>query len=160
MSLWTRYIIVIVTALVAAGAATGYYLYVKSESSSSDVAQVRITVSGLGDKLQQVPLVAPSDVVAFAIDKYYALYVHPDLMTAWKNNPSTAPGRSTSSPWPDRIDITGTTKNADGTYTVNGSVVEVAKGADGNNETVNTVPVRFVLTKGPDGWQITGYEKL
>jgi hypothetical protein len=159
MSILTRYIIVLVTLVVASGAAYGYYSYVQSESSTSDVAQVRITVAGLGDKLQQVPLIAPSNVVAFAMDKYYSLYVNPDLLTAWKKDPTKAPGRLTSSPWPDRIDITGTTKNKDGTYTVNGSVIEVAKTADGQAP-ANNYPVRFVLTKGPDGWQITGYEKL
>lgn len=160
MKIWHRYLIVLLTAVVAAGAAYGYYQYQKEHSSNSDVAQVRITVSGFGDQLQQVPLIAPKDVLAFAMDKYYALYVHPDLLAKWKADPMSAPGRLTSSPWPDRIEVTDVHKNNDGTYTVDGNIVDIAHGAGTTTPTVvDKVPVRFTLSLGPDGWQITGYAK-
>lgn len=158
MKIWQRYLIVLVTLIVASGAAYGYYQYDKAHSSSSDIAQVRMTVYGLGDSLVQVPLSAPADVVAFAMDKYYALYVHPDLLAAWKVDPKNAPGRLTSSPSPDRIDITSAVKNEDGSYTVDAAIVEKARAA-ATTTAASTIPVRFTLALGPDGWQITGYEK-
>jgi hypothetical protein len=156
--MWKRYVVVLLTFIVASTGAYAYYTYTRAHSSTSDSAQVRITVTGLGDNLRQVPLIAPPDIVAFAMDRYYALYVNPDLLAKWKADPLNAPGRLTSSPAPDRIDITGVTKNGDGTYTVEAGIVETASGANGP-EVTDTIPVEFMLTKGPDGWQITGYKK-
>ena len=159
MTIWKRYAVVALAAVVATGAAYGYYTYTFSQSSNSDTAQVRITVAGLGDQLQKVPLIAPPNIVAFAMDQYYALYVHPDLLNKWKANPSEAPGRQVSSPWPDRIDVTQVTKGKNGTYVATANIVEMANGASGQ-EVVGTVPIKFTLSKGIDGWQITAYEKL
>ena len=160
MKNWQRYLVIILVAVVAGGAAYGYYQYQKAHSSSSDTAQVRIIVAGLGDNLVKVPLIAPSNVVDFAMDQYYAQYVRPDLLSAWKNDPMSAPGRLTSSPWPDSIEVTGITKRDTDTYVVNASIIEVAHGASGTTtETVSKDPVSFTLSRGPDGWQISGYEK-
>lgn len=158
--MWKRYVIVLLTLVVASAAAYGIYNYRKSNSSFADSAQVRIAVAGFGDMLRQVPLIAPPDVVAFAMDKYYSLYVSPELLAKWKANPQSAPGRLTSSPWPDRIDITGVTKNKDGTFTVLANIVEIANGTGTTTAIAATVPVKFTLTLGPDGWQITDYQKL
>lgn len=154
-----RYLIIFATLVVATAGAYGYYAYIKAHSTLSNEALVRITVASFGDALQEVPLVAKLDIVAFAMDKYYSYYIHPDLLEKWKKDPLHAPGRLTSSPWPDRIDITSTTKNADGTYTIDAGIVEVVNGKTGFT-VADTIPVRFVLTMGPDGWQITDYKKL
>lgn len=159
MKIWQRYLIVLITLIVASGAAYAYYQYDKAHSSGSDIAQVRMTVYGLGDNLVEVPLLAPADVVGFAMDKYYALYVRPDLLAKWKADPKNAPGRLTSSPWPDRIDIDSATKNADGTYTVDAEIIDVAHGVATSTDITSKTPVRFTVSLGPDGWQITGYEK-
>lgn len=158
MKIWHRYLTVLLAALITGGAAYGYYTYKKEHSSDSDSAQVRITVEGLGDQLQQVPLIAPHDILKFAMDKYYALYVRPDTLSAWENDPKNAPGRLTSSPWPDRIEVVSATKNQDGTYTVDANIVDIARTAT-STAVVDRMPVRFTLARGPDGWQITGYQK-
>jgi hypothetical protein len=157
--MWKRYLIVLLTLIVASAAAYWYYGYHKAHSSFADPAQVRMTVTAFGDQLQKMPLTAPPDLITKGMDLYYGMYVHPDLLAQWKADPLNAPGRLTSSPWPDRIDITSMTKNKDGTYTVDGDIVEVAHGAT-TTETVRSIPVRFTLAMGPDGWQITGYTKL
>jgi hypothetical protein len=157
--MWKRYMIVLLTFIVASAGAYAYYVYHQQHASFSDEARVRMVVDNLGDNLRQVPLLAPADLLGKGMDLYYGEFVHPDLLAKWKADPLNAPGRLTSSPVPDRIDITGIAKNADGTYTVNAGIVEVANGASGP-ETVDTIPVRFTLTKGPDGWQITDYQKL
>ncbi len=157
--MWKRYALVLVTLIISSALAYGYWLYSRSQSSSSDTAQVRITVAGLGDELQKVPLIASKDIVAFAMNRYYAPFVQPDLLKKWEADPLNAPGRVTSSPWPDRIDITETRKNKDGTFTVGANIIEIANSEKGPAKVVQSIPVRFTLTQGPDGWQITGYEK-
>lgn len=159
MPSWLRYLVVLLTLLVASAAAYAYYTHYQAESSLADGAQVRMTVSGFGDQLKQVPLLAPDDLVSKAMDMYYGLYVSPELLTTWKQDPQDAPGRLTSSPWPDRIEITAVTKNQDGTYTIDGNIVEVTSG-DNGPQVADSYAVQFTLTKGPDGWQITGYAKL
>jgi hypothetical protein len=158
--MWKRYVIVLITLVVASGAAYWYYGYHKSHTSFADPAQVRIVVAGLGDQLQKMPLIAPADLISQGMDLYYGMYVHPDLLAKWKADPLNAPGRLTSSPWPDRIDVTTVTKNKDGTYTVDANIIEIARNTGGTTTVAATIPVRFTLTLGPDGWQITGYQKL
>lgn len=159
MSTFNRYLIVFLAFIITAGGAYAYYSYTRAHSSLSDDAQVRMTVSSFGDELKMVPLLAPGDLVGKAMDMYYSMYVHPDLLAKWKADPLNAPGRLTSSPAPDRIDVTKTTKNEDGTYTIEANVVETSSGPD-NALRENPIPVVFTLTLGPDGWQITGYQKL
>jgi hypothetical protein len=158
MTTWQRYLIVLLTLIVAGGAAYAYSQYSYQHSSLADTAQVRMTVSGFGDQLKQVPVLAPHDLFVKAMNMYYAIYVAPSLLEEWNARPETAPGRQTSSPWPDRIEVGDVTRNSDGTYSVLGNVVEVANGSNGQ-ETVGSYPVRITLTKGPDGWQITKFEK-
>ncbi|MGE5540902.1 MAG: hypothetical protein ACM3TU_01305 [Bacillota bacterium] len=157
MKIWQRYLIVLITFLVAAGGSYWYYQYNREHSSLSDVFQVRTTVSGFGDELRQVSLLAPAADVAKAMDSHYSYYVHPDLLAKWKADPIHAPGRLTSSPWPDFIEITSATKNPDGSYTVDGMIAERTSS---DVHPSNFIRVRFIVTKGPDGWQITDYQKL
>jgi hypothetical protein len=86
--------------------------------------------------------------------------VQPDLLEKWKADPKNAPGRLTSSPSPDRITITGTQRNKDGTYTVLGNIIETASSNGTTTQVTDSIPVKFTLSLGPDGWQITGYQKL
>jgi hypothetical protein len=163
MSTSKRYLVVLLTLVVASAAALGFYSYYKSTHTLSDSAQVRIVVANFGDELRFVSLLAPAQNVANAMDQHYAFYVHPDLLAKWKADPSTALGRLTSSPYPDRIDITGSQKNDDGTYYVLGNIVEVANTVVGTTTArtaVNSIPVRFVLKQGGDGFQIVDYQKL
>jgi hypothetical protein len=146
-----RYLIVLLTFVVTSGAAYWYYTYNHEHSSLSDTAQVRMQVTGLGDNLREVPLLASNDLVGKAMDLHYAQYVRPDLLEKWKADPKNAPGRLTSSPWPDRIDVTGVTKNADGTYTVLGSIIEMAHGAGTTTAVSSSIPAKFTLSLGPDG---------
>jgi hypothetical protein len=160
MSTTKRYLVILATALIASAlAGTFYYFWHKNRAAFLDAASVRVTVANFGDELGSVSLLAPRADVEKAMDQHYALYIHPDLLAKWKADPRSALGRLTSSPTPDRIDITSTVKNADGTYTILGNIIEVANGSSGK-EVVASTPIRFTLAQGGDGWQITGYEKL
>ena len=89
-------------------------------SNPAEEAAVRAVVEGLGSKLKLVALLSPT--AAQDIQTQYAPYVAPDLLNQWANDLTQAPGKLTSSPWPERITITTLTKNALGGYDVSGTV--------------------------------------
>jgi hypothetical protein len=158
MSTSKRYALLVAIFLIASIAAgVFYYFYSQQRSAYLAHAEALSLVASFGDELRSVSLLAPPAELAKEMDQHYAIFVHPDLLAKWKADPSLAPGRRTSSPYPDRIDVLNATKNPDGTFTVNGNIIEVARGAEGP-QLVSFTKARFTLTLGPDGWQITNYE--
>lgn len=103
---------------------------------SAEEIAVRARVIDFGRQLQKVPLTADKAIVAQAMDQNYGSFVDAALLTQWKASPKNAPGRLTSSPWPDRIEITAAQKNTDGTYTVAGEVVEMSSTGEGDHHTI------------------------
>lgn len=156
-----RHLIAIAVLAVIVALSVGYYFYhtyTLAHSSNSDTAQVRMTVTSFGDRLQQVPLVAPKEIVAFAMDKYYAVYVHPDLLAKWKADPLNAPGRTLENTWPDNINVESIVLTNKNTYKVEAFIVNLTDIAGGETRR-DLVSVEFVVSRGPDGWQITDYHK-
>ena len=71
---------------------------------------VRELVTEFGKKLQMVSLLAPEDILSESLEENYGGLVSPALLEEWMEEPSAAPGRLVSSPWPDRIEVTGVEK--------------------------------------------------
>ncbi|MDB5237870.1 MAG: hypothetical protein JWM46_140 [Candidatus Kaiserbacteria bacterium] len=117
------------------------------------------TVEAFGSKLQKVSLLAPAADVKAAMDREYAAYVSPQLLVQWEADPENALGRTTSSPWPDRIQVHTAEPQADGTYLVRGVVVEVVNGSSGSTDIVATYPITLTLNKAANAWLITSAEK-
>jgi hypothetical protein len=140
----------------------GVFIYLGNSNTVSDMAaesSVRNTVTQFGASLKMVSLLASTTEVSSAMDQNYAEYVTPELLNAWKNDPQDAPGRLTSSPYPDSIDIGMVKKNDDGSYTVTGSVVE-SSNAMGTSTSEGRYPITAVVEKVGDSWLIsdfTGY---
>ncbi len=143
-------LLILCAGIVVVGIVGALLYFVTRPQPPSTEYQVRSVVYGLGDELSRVSLVGKSEVIAKEMDQHYAVYVHPDLLLSWKNKPLSAPGRLATAAVPDRIKIQTLTLNEDGTYTAEAEIVS----SSGN------MPVRFVLSQGPDGWQITGYTQL
>src|SRR5438045_3275036 len=102
--------IVIFVGIFAVGLFAGYkFGYNRptqpQNQSSVDEAGVRQIVMAFGKKLQTVPLSGSQDVVEKAMQENYDDFVAPELLGSWKLHPSQIPGRFTSSPWPDRVEI-------------------------------------------------------
>lgn len=91
--------------------------------------------------------------------EHYAFYVSPALLEAWRNDPASAPGRLTSSPWPDRIEIRSAEKTADGAYRVEGDIIETAS-AEGNEdgEPAAKLPVTLEVRNIDGRWLIDAFE--
>jgi hypothetical protein len=122
--------------------------------SDEEEKAVRYVVESFGERLQNVSLQSPN--AAQVIEEQYAEWADPELLKIWMNDISRAPGRVTSSPWPDRIEITSIVREAD-KYVVVGFVVEVTSIEVVNGGVAAKIPVRVVLEKREGRWFITEY---
>lgn len=148
-------IILIIIAIVV-----GIWVYYgQINKNISDNAQARAVVVAFGQRMQNVPLAATKEIAAAAIQNNYADYVTPQLLNAWLYDPTKAPGRSTSSPWPDRIEISSIAKNKDGDYVVVGNVVEITSVEVENGGIADKYPVLLGLKKISDKWVIWLFTK-
>jgi hypothetical protein len=89
-------------------------------TSSTDRTAITQLLIDFGDQMQSVSLLTPD--ASSTIASAYSQYVDPSLLSRWEADPASAPGRETSSPWPDHIEITDITQSAS-SYVVNGDIV-------------------------------------
>ena len=122
------------------------------EAKGTDYSNdVRVVVEDFGRVLQNVSLTSDPDELARQIDAAYSAYLTDELRAVWKSDSTDAIGRSSSSPWPARIDVGTITKNPDETYTALGMVIEVT-----NESTVPVAiyPVALTLVDRDGVWRI------
>lgn len=124
-------------------------------TASSDQAAVRAVVEQFGASLQQVSLQAPSSTQQ--LQSVYSPFVDPHLIEQWTANPRIAPGRTVSSPWPDRIAITSITQDNQNQYTVTGNQILITSMEVGTDKVAGTIPVTLLVGKQKSGWKITAY---
>lgn len=122
---------------------------------SPEEIAVRARVIDFGRQLQKVPLMADKAVVEAAMDQNYDGFVEANLLAQWKADAQKAPGRLTSSPWPERIEITAAQKNTDGTYTISGEIVQMTSTGEGEH-----MPVSITLSYRDSEWMIVRYEEF
>lgn len=112
---------------------------------------VRSVVEEFGMHLQNVSLLSPT--AAQDLQEEYGPYVAPQLLATWQAAVHEAPGRLTSSPYPERIDIESTTKAGDD-FIVEGTVVLMSStGVSGQEK------VTLTLSLQEGTWLITSYRK-
>ncbi|MDF2615930.1 MAG: copper amine oxidase domain protein [Sedimentibacter sp.] len=80
---------------------------------NDQAAKVENIVRGFGSKLKMVSLLAPDDLLKESMNENYGKLVTKELIEKWIKNPSEAPGRAVSSPWPERIDIESSERVSD-----------------------------------------------
>ncbi len=125
---------------------------------TDDSAKPVEVVTEFSTHLKQVSLMAPPDVVAKAMDEEYAAFVLPETLEAWKQNPQSAPGRLTSSPWPDHIEISTSTPTETG-YRVDGVIVELTNDTAANGGRTSSYAVTVLLEKRAGEWKISSFER-
>ncbi len=134
----------ILASVVILGAIVGVYLINKAPTREDGERTARTLVEAFGATLKNVSLTADKTLIVDAMQREYAPYVAPTLLSVWQNDPSQAPGRHTSSPWPDRIEIVSIDVRR-GIYEVQGDIVEVSNEGGGINEEP-TVAARRPIT--------------
>lgn len=112
--------------------------------------EIRATVVDLGASLKSVDALAPH--ATSTIQQTFAPFVAPELLSVWTDEPTTAPVRFGTEPWPQRIEIQSVEKQKDGTYWVVGFVIEQDKTGDYTNNKVTVV-----LEKKNGKWIITDF---
>lgn len=144
------------------------YWYTKNTNESSPLSptvsnsaetEVRKLVTAFGTKLQMVSLVAPTDARRATMMEHYSPYISPELIEAWAKDNAAALGRSTSSPWPERIDIVEVRRTGD-QFVVEGNIIEVMNEEAGTGKAVVAVlPVTLMLEERSGAWLIVGAMK-
>lgn len=127
---------------------------VPQETGDGETEAVKSLVEAFGRQLQKVSLLAPDDVVRRSIEEHYGAFVSPALLAAWQRSPSNAPGRQTSSPWPDRIEVHAIEKRSETSYAVQGRVIEVTSVEKARGGVAATRPIALVVTRIGDRWLI------
>ena len=114
--------------------------------------EVTALVENFGSKLKEVSLSAPGEIVSQEIETIYAPLVSSTFLLNLTNDPTRAPGRDVSSPWPERIEIISMEKLDSHTIQVKGKIilmtsVEVAQGGNAG-ETPIALWVRNTNVRG------------
>lgn len=146
-------IIVIVVIVVVAGATIVGSILIGSGTGNSQASQENAassTVASFGKTMQQVSLLAPN--ASSTIASVYAPYVDPTLLAQWEANPTDAPGRVVSSPWPDHIQITSIAPQGAG-YVVDGELVFMA-----STGVASETPVVVQLENENGSWMIVAFQ--
>lgn len=123
--------------------------------AAREEAHVRAVVEAFGGELQGVSL--ESADVTKSIRAMYGGLVAEDLIAVWVDDPSRAPGRAVSSPWPDSIEIDTIAKTIDGTYEVTGSIIEISSIEAVEGGAAATIPVALTVQQIGGKWFITSY---
>jgi hypothetical protein len=106
-----------------------------------------------------VALLAPKEMVTKAMDEEYSTLVSPDLLTIWKNDPEKAPGKRTSSPTPERIDISSIEAKGHDTYVVKGKVILLTAQERRDGGIFHANPVTMTVQQRHGKWVITAYHE-
>lgn len=137
--------------IVVTGAAV--YFIQRAPNRSRDMAQVTKLVTDFGAYEKSISLQADPEILKSDIQQNYGIFVTDALLQAWRADPLHAPGRLTSSPWPDRIEIDAVTPQGAG-YIVTGRIIMLT-----NTGPVGEVPVIMQVIQENGTWKIAVYQE-
>lgn len=125
----------------------------ESESDKNEVIRV---VEDFGDRLKMVSLLAPKEVLEKNMINNYGSLVSNDIINKWIKDPLNAPGRLTSSPWPDRIEIIDIKKISNDIYEVKGKIIEITSKEMTSGGVYAKRPITLVVKRFNNKWIING----
>jgi hypothetical protein len=155
-----KFLLILLMIFIVGAGITSYLWYQSNLAKQNQFEEtaVKNVVENFGKVLKNVSLLAPKETVTQGIEQNYKDFVASDLLAKWETDPSEAPGRLTSSPWPDRIDIMAINKiNAD-SYEVSGNVVEMTSQEVVDGGIAGRYPVMVKVEKINNKWLITSFE--
>ncbi|MBP2018143.1 hypothetical protein J2Z79_001542 [Symbiobacterium terraclitae] len=121
---------------------------------TGDEEAARAVVEEFGRRLKMIPLLAPPEVLGTSMREEYGDLVSPELLERWQQDPANAPGRTVSSPWPDRIEIVTVTRRADDSFEVQGEII-LKTSQDTEQGFSAKRAITLVVTRTGDRWLIT-----
>jgi hypothetical protein len=120
---------------------------------------VTTVVTEFGRRFRMVAVLAPKELVAKAMDEAYSDLVSADLLATWKDNPENAPGKRTSSPSPERIDISSIRAKGHDAYVVKGKVILLTAQERREGGVFQANPVTMTVSQQNGKWVITAYKE-
>lgn len=111
-------------------------------------------VEEFGEQLKMVSLLAPEDLLKEYMNEYYKDFVSKELIEKWLIDPVAAPGKLTSSPWPECIDVLSVEKIEDNKYRVTGSIIELTSVEVEHGGIAATREITLEVNKKGDNWVI------
>lgn len=123
------------------------FAWPKFFGEANERKEVQNLVETFGKRLQNVSLLASQDALRRSLeDNYGHLVSSPQVMIAqWVaealDDPTKVPGRLTSSPWPDRIEILSVNKISEYVYEVKGEVIEITSKETTSDPTKRSITI-------------------
>lgn len=108
-----------------------------------------------GERLKNVSLFAPTEILNQSIRENYSDLVSIDLMNKWTIDPESAPGRLTSSPWPDYIEILKTKRLLSESYEISGNIIEITSVEMERGGIAAKQPITLTVSKTDGKWLIS-----
>ena len=129
----------------------GVVLYINGGFGLDSSSSARTVVEEFGMQMQTVALLDANASSTMA--SAYGSLVTSDLLQRWQEDPENAPGRLTSSPYPDHIEIVTIEKQGRG-YIVQGEVVMMASTGESGR-----TPVILQVIPENGRWLIAVYQE-
>jgi hypothetical protein len=117
------------------------------------MAEVSQLVTSFGGYEKSISLQENTDLLKSDIQSNYGQFVTDALLQQWRADPANAPGRKTSSPWPDRIVIDSVSPQGAG-YIVSGNIMMMT-----STGVSAQVPVVLFVMRENDKWKIAAYQE-
>lgn len=126
-------------------------------TTSSDEQSIRTLITTFGSKMKNVnrKAVKQADLKKQITDNYKGL-ISDALYSSWETDPSLAPGRPASSPWPDRIEIDSMAQTkpvVSEEYEIQANLVWLTSQGESSKE-----PLIIRVVKEHDQWVIEDYQ--
>jgi hypothetical protein len=115
---------------------------------------VHQAVSDFGGCLKSVKLDVPKQGTITAMERGMKRLITDRLYRAFVQDSSKIPGRITSSPWPDSIQIDSMQKLDDTSYTVSGEIILMTSDALAQGGNAGETPVTLTLVEVNGTWLI------
>lgn len=115
-------------------------------------ARIESVVTRFGNSLKTISVLSP-DAARTMKNEWGELVAQP-LLERWAADPPASPGRQTSSPWPDRIEIDQVELRG-GKAIVSGRIVEASSSGDTGGR-----PATLGLERSGGTWMIVSFETL
>lgn len=127
-----------------------------SKNRQSDESKEIITlIEDFGKNLKKVSLQAPKEILHLSIQENYSDYVSPSLLSEWQKDTRNIPGRMTSSPWPERIEVLNINKVSELVYKAECEIIEITSVEMKNGGVAARRPIEITVEKVESRWLIT-----
>lgn len=128
------------------------------QSDEAEINEITELVQDFGRQLKMVSLLAPEEVLKETMYENYDDYVSQELIEEWLKNPESAPGKLTSSPWPERIDILSVENIGDKTYKVKGNIIDFTSVEMSDGGIAAKREITLKISSSDDKWVIINAE--